>query len=97
MTDRYTHIELFDERAVVENHIPDYSAPSNQEKSIATGTDDFVLKIDDNNKPDNKTVTESSQTQADKGVTKSDNGFLIRRSQVRILPGVVKNAVFSIK
>ncbi|MHC4206712.1 MAG: tyrosine-type recombinase/integrase, partial [Planctomycetota bacterium] len=89
MTDRYTHIELYDERAVVEKHIPDYSEPSNQEKGIATGTDDFVLKIDDNNKPDNKTVTENPQTQADKGVTKSDNGFLIRRSQVRVLPGVL--------
>ena len=96
MTDRYTHVGLFDERAAIETFIPDYSLPSSKANNIATGTDDFTLEPDDCNKPDNKQGdghhNEDSQDIQIKEVTNktdcTDKGFLIRRPQVRILPGV---------
>jgi len=88
MTDRYTHIELLDERAAIESFVPDYSTHGNREKSIATGTDDFALKMTENNKLDNKPTSKGLQVHDSKGITNGNNGFLIRRSQVRVLPGV---------
>ena len=88
MTDRYTHIELLDERAAIESFVPDYSTQGNREKSVATGTDDFALEISENNKLDNKREGEALQVKSDKGLAEKANGFLIRRSQVRVLPGV---------
>ncbi len=96
MTDRYTHIGLVDERAVIEESIPDYSLPSSQERNVATGTD-VVVALDDYNKPDNKPskkldgdMVQPTEIKRVKSEMKDgDTGFLIRRSQVRVLPGVV--------
>ena len=96
MTDRYTHVGLFDERAAIEKFIPDYSLPSKQNENAATGTDDFSCEMDEHNKPDNKPQKQDYSKQAQRvdveRVTSkaegNDKRFLIRRSQVRVLPGV---------
>jgi hypothetical protein len=41
MTDRYTHINLHDERAVIED-LPDYSIE--KQRAVKTGTDDTFLR-----------------------------------------------------
>ena len=96
MTDRYTHIGLVDERAVIEEAIPDYSLSSSHERNIATGADDLALSDDfskENSKQSEKTDDVEMQHVERKEVTRVVNndtkGFLIRRSQVRILASVL--------
>lgn len=77
VTDRYTHIELFDERAVIEGTLPDYSLPAEGQRNVATGTDGSVLQTGHygtpNNKLDNKPAKEGSQVLAVKALTNEGN------------------------
>jgi hypothetical protein len=87
MTDRYTHIRLVDERAVVEDAIPDYSIASSQAGQKATGTDDLVADLGADNKLANKPRGSVVQVPFEQALTGGDGEFLIRRSGVRIPPG----------
>jgi hypothetical protein len=102
MTDRYTHVGLFDERAAIEAMIPDYSVPSEGLQIAATGTDDSVVDAV-SNKPNDKPSEgiKGSETQPIevKAVrtkqSDDDKRFLIRRSQDRVLAGVFVSCYYN--
>ena len=72
VTDRYTHIELIDERAAIEHTLPDYSIPTGPQRNVATGTDGCVPGVCGDNKLDDKPETRQAQTQIPLTLTKMD-------------------------
>ena len=89
--DQYTHVALHSERNAVERlpSLKGFDDTTNAAARIKTGTDPFALEMERDNKLDDKLRDGGSQALDIERVTKEDDEFLIRRSQVQVLPGAL--------
>jgi integrase/recombinase XerD len=81
---RYSHTLVADRASALEATEPTNKKDSQPQEAKATGTDDYVPKTNDDNKPDDKQVVKESQVEEKQVVMESKEGFVNRRLRVRV-------------